>query len=135
MTRGERNNNPGNVDRTTDRWQGMCEDQSGDSRFVVFETPEFGIRALGKVLLSYQRKYKIRSVRGIINRWAPPTENNTESYIEAVSAKLGVDSREVINLEDPHILRDMVVAIIHHENGRCVYDDSVIDEGVTRALA
>lgn len=133
-TRGERNRNPGNVeDDGKTKWQGL-DDPRSDGRFLRFANPEDGIRCLCRVLLTYQRKYGIRSIRGIINRWAPSHENNTESYIKHVAGACGVDSREVIDLTDRHFLKDLVEAIIKHENGRCTYEDSVIAEGVKRAL-
>jgi hypothetical protein len=137
LTRGERANNPGNIreypnDPTAWKGERATDD---DPEFEEFETPEDGIRALGKVLLAYQRKYGIRTIRGIINRYAPSTENDTESYINAVSLRIGVDSRDLIDLSDRRVLRDLVEAIIHHENGRISYADTVIDEGVKRAYA
>lgn len=137
MTRGERNNNPGNIregysDKTAWKGERATDD---DPEFEEFETPEDGIRALGKVLLYYQRKYGIRTIRGIINRWAPSNENDTENYIQSVCLMVGVDSREAIDLTDRRMLREIVVAIIHHENGRVNYADDVIEEGVKRAFA
>jgi hypothetical protein len=135
MTRGERNNNPGNIDRTTIKWQGMSPDQSGDDRFVVFNTAHDGIRALAKVLLSYYRKYQLNTVRKIIDRWAPPTENDTTSYINHVAQLLGVGPDDPINAEDSDVLEVLVTAIIKHENGQCIYDDPTIIAAVDSALA
>jgi hypothetical protein len=84
--RGIRNNNPGNIDRNTTKWQGMADDQSSDPRFVVFKTPQAGIRALAKILLTYQNHDGLKTVRGIIGRWAPAVENNTSAYVAAVAA-------------------------------------------------
>jgi hypothetical protein len=81
-TRGLRNNNPGNIDRNTIKWQGMADDQSSDPRFVVFKAPVFGIRALAKTLLAYQNQHGCKTIRQIINRWAPPSENKTEAYVQ-----------------------------------------------------
>ena len=135
MTRGERNNNPGNIDRNATKWQGMCADQSGDPRFVVFETPEDGIRALAKVLLSYYRKHHLNTVRGIITRWAPGNENNTEAYIAHVAKTLSVDADTPLVVDRPEVLEMLTTAIIKHENGRCNYDDATIVGAVDSALA
>lgn len=135
LPRGIRNNNPGNIDRTAEKWQGMADDQSSDSRFIVFVSPEWGIRAMAKILRNYGKKYGINSVGGIINRWAPPVENDTGSYVRQVAEALGVDKHERINLEDPAILVSLIKSIIKHENGIQPYDDSQIAEGVRRALA
>jgi hypothetical protein len=48
---------------------------------------------------------------------------------------VGVDSRDVIDITDFDTLKKVTVAIIHHENGRVIYPDEIINEGVKRALA
>ena len=50
-TRGERNNNPGNI-RKGSNWQGLAPEQT-DSAFGQFTEAKWGIRALAKVLLQY----------------------------------------------------------------------------------
>lgn len=136
--RGVRNNNPGNIDRTNTVWQG--EDRSPEAlrrepRFCVFETPQAGFRALAKTLLTYQNKHGLRTVREIINRWAPPVENNTEAYISQVAREVGVGSREVVSLNKQVPLQRMVTAIARHENGGLFWDAAVIEAGVRQALA
>lgn len=139
LPRGVRNANPGNLDRTGTKWQGMASDQSGDPRFIVFEAPEWGIRAIVRVLRTYYDKHGLKTVKGIINRWAPPVENDTEAYYVTVAKKLGVDPGEQIDIDDLDTLRTLVKAIIRHENGRGPepdggwYSDDVIDEGIRRA--
>jgi hypothetical protein len=139
-TRGERNNNPGNIDRNATKWQGMSVDQSGDVRFVVFSEPVWGIRALAKVLLSYSKKFApgtardIDTVREIVNRWAPPVENNTDAYVNTVARALGVGADEHIVVEDAATLDALTKAIIAHENGRCRYPDDLIARAVDKAL-
>lgn len=117
IPRGIRNNNPGNIDRTAERWIGMAADQSGDSRFVVFESPEYGIRALMRLLVTYQDRHGLKTVRQIINRWAPPVENNTSAYVNQVAAALGVGPDEEINTLDRATNEAMTRAIIRHECG------------------
>jgi hypothetical protein len=134
LTRGERNNNPGNIDRNTTKWQGMADNQSTDSRFVVFSAPVWGIRALAKVLLSYNKLYDIKTVRGFIDRWAPPRENDTDAYVEHVAKQLSCEPDDNINISQPTILKALTVAIIRHENGRCIYSNDLITQGVQKAL-
>lgn len=114
--KGIRLNNPGNIVRNEISWQGMSTMQD-DPRFVRFETPVFGIRALMKILQNYYFKYQLDSVRAIINRFAPPVENDTESYIIGVAKQLKVTDNDVIDLEDKSTLITLVQAIIIHENG------------------
>ncbi len=135
--RGVRNNNPGNIDRTNVVWQG--EDRSASAmsqerRFCVFTTPQAGFRALAKTLLTYQRKHGLRTVREIINRWAPPVENNTASYVRAVADEVGVGGNEIITLTKQVTLFRLARAIARHENGGLFWSDAVINAGVEEAL-
>lgn len=133
LIRGERNNNPGNIRKSTANWQGKIV-PSTDPSFEQFDTPENGIRALAVVLRNYQKIYGLNTVRGIVNRWAPPTENDTDSYVNAVARDMGVSADETISLYNPTTLFDLVKATIKHENGRVAYADSVIYDGISRAL-
>lgn len=137
QSRGIRNNNPGNIDyNKNNNWRGQIGIEEGVAkpRFARFDTPENGIRALAKLLLNYQRLHKLNTVRGIINRWAPPVENVTSAYVAACARALGVAADEVINLSDSRLLKLLTVAIIKHENGSQPYSDFVIDTSVNEAL-
>lgn len=122
--RGIRNNNPGNIRRTDINWRG--ELVGGDPAFETFDTPEHGIRALAKVLQSYQRKYKINTIRKAIARYAPTSENDTEAYVTSVSKHSGVDADARIDFHDLQYLLPIVKAIILHENGRQPYSTALI---------
>lgn len=114
--RGIRNNNPGNIRKSHDTWQGAR--QNGfDPAFVEFENPVFGLRALMKTLITYHVKYSLDTVQSIINRWAPPCENATDAYAHHVAKKLGVMREDRINLTDPKVLITLAKAIAVHENG------------------
>ncbi len=134
-TRGERLNNPGNILRESDPWRGMAADQSGDARFCIFDEPLYGIRALAKLLLTYQRRHGCRTVRQIIDRWAPPIENDTDSYVFDVAHRMNVRPDETIDIDQADTLTALARAIIHHENGRCIYSDAIIDAAVRLAQA
>ena len=82
----------------------------------------------------------IDTIREVIERWAPPNENNTDAYINEVSKAVGVTADMIIDLHDYDILRPLVEAIIRHENGRgplktlnTWYAAEVIEEGLRRA--
>lgn len=135
--RGVRNNNPGNIDRTSTPWQG--EDRSAaavarEARFCVFLTPQAGFRALGKTLLTYQRKHGLRTVKEIIGRWAPPVENNTTAYVQQVANAVGVSPSEVIRLDNPVTLGRLATAIAKHENGGMYWNADVVAAGIAEAL-
>lgn len=128
-TRGIRNNNPGNIRVSKDQWEGMTGD---DGAFVTFNSPESGVRALGKNLLSYGRQ-GYDSIEKIINRWAPPNENDTKAYIDSVVATTGIPATQSLDLSDPDTLSSLAQAISFHETGSR-YDHEVYQKGVARAL-
>jgi hypothetical protein len=117
--RGIRNNNPGNIDWITDpakRWDGMIRKETAaeGGRFGVFVTAQKGVRAIGQELLLDVRR-GVRSVRGLIQNWAPPGENNTSAYASAVAKPLGVAPEQDIDIRAKLPL--IVAGIIKHENG------------------
>lgn len=137
-TRGVRNNNPGNIDKGQD-WQGlasiseMTPAQKAETRFAVFKAPEWGIRAIAKLLITYQTKYKLASVRKIINRWAPASENNTGAYIKAVANSIGAGPDDAIDVYKLSTAKAIVAAIIAHENAGYAYPDDVLTKGLELA--
>lgn len=134
--RGVRNNNPGNIDRSGVAWQG--EDRSAkarqqEARFCVFTSPEFGFRALAKVLQTYQSKHGLRTVKAIINRWAPPTENITSAYVREVAKALNVDPEARIDVTQFDTAFGIAKAIARHENGGHYWSDATIAKGLELA--
>jgi hypothetical protein len=145
-TRGVRNNNPGNIDyNPRNAWEGQLGLEVGvtSPRFARFDTPENGIRAMGRLLINYRGKDGmpgvggpgIDTVRETITRWAPGNENNTEAYIAAVARRLGVSANDVIDVRKPATLGVMVSSIIAHECAGFAYPEAVLAEGLRRALS
>ncbi|MBU8540179.1 structural protein [Falsiroseomonas tokyonensis] len=135
-SRGYRNKNPGNIDfNPANKWQGQVgrETTGSPPRFAVFETHEHGIRALAMLLTTYQDRHGLRTVAGIINRWAPPVENQTSAYAVAVSRALGNAPTDQIDLHDYETMRKLVEAIIRHELGGNPYDAATIAAGLKLA--
>lgn len=130
VPRGIRNNNPGNI-RHGDSWVGLAPQQS-DGSFCVFLSPEYGIRAMAKLLRTYQKRYNLNTVAALIRRWAPPVENNTAAYVRIVAKALGVGEEEWIDVTEKLPL--LIPAIIKHENGYNPYDPVVIERGIAMAL-
>lgn len=117
LPRGVRNANPGNLE-WGDKWQGLeKKTPDKDPRFAVFTKPTWGIRAIARTLITYQDKYGIRTVQGAINRWAPPVENNTASYVGQVAKAAGVSPTQKVDFQNFAVLKPVVEAIIRHENG------------------
>lgn len=132
VPRGIRNNNPGNLRRNGDPWQGLAERQ-GDVEFFTFKSAIYGIRALARTLIAYQDKHGLRTIRQIISRWAPPNENNTNAYIRAVAADTGQDADQILDMHHFDHLLPLAKAIIRHENGQQPYTDVELIKGLVLA--
>jgi len=113
--RGIRNMNPGNIKITSIPWQGKISlDDNTDGVFEQFESMYYGIRASLKLLTNYMDAYGLRTIRKIINRWAPPSENDTGEYVEFVSSYTGMGPDQLLSKNDiPTISR----AMFRVENG------------------
>ena len=137
--RGIRNHNPGNIE-IGDPWQGIAKGdevqsyQKGEERFVTFKSPEWGIRAIGVLMQTYRWKHGLTSIRGIVTRWAPPEENDTESYIKSVAKMTGFDPEISLDTKSPEVLKKLLGAIIKHENGEQPYSEETITAGINLAL-
>lgn len=128
--RGIRNNNPGNIRISKDNWNGIA---GNDGQFLKFDSPENGIRALYKTLKTYNTKYGINTVDGIISRWAPKKENDTSAYIKFVSNKTGIKSDAILDVHDKSAAVKLIKAIIEKENGKNPYNDSIIMSAINKA--
>ncbi len=132
-TRGYRNRNPGNIEHVpANKWQGLADPPS-DGRFCRFTSHEFGIRALAALLVTYQDRHGLRTVRRIIDRWAPPGENDTGAYVAVVARRVGVGADDPVDLHRHDQLRPMVEAIIAHECAGLAYPAAVVDRAMTLA--
>ena len=120
LPRGIRNNNPLNIRRTAkDQWKGLRAQQT-DASFCQFERLEFGWRAAFYLLTrTYYYKYRLFTIRAIINKWAPPQENLTSTYIANVSRLTGIAPDEPIGIPSDQPQRWMAVgmAMAIQENG------------------
>lgn len=83
LPRGIRNNNPLNIVRTNDKWQGLNSKQY-DKRFCEFRDMAHGYRAAFIILKNYINKHGWNTIEQIVSHWAPKNENNTAVYIFAV---------------------------------------------------
>jgi hypothetical protein len=126
--RGIRNNNPTNMkDDPRIRWDGMTGvDPDG---FLIFATMADGLRAPAKNLRNYGRLDGISTVDGVARRWS---RTDQDAYSANLSAWLGVDPHDSIDLEDYATLAALVRGIIRQEDGGAaeLLVDSQIDSAV-----
>src|SRR6478752_1846221 len=114
LPRGIRNNNPLNIE-AGDFTKGQPGFTGSDGRFARFDTPDSGMAATNKLLDTYQNKYGLNTVSGIINRWAPPGENDSRGYAASVAGGMGVSPDQPLT---PDQRPALIAAMGQFENGR-----------------
>ena len=116
MSRGLTNCNPGNIRQSKTRYKGERR-PSRDNEFKEFESVAYGYRAMFVLLDTYSRRYGLCTIRQMLNRYAPPSENFTEGYIRFVSEKTGIAPDEMINSRAARDMVPIVAAMSQIENG------------------
>lgn len=117
LPRGLRNNNPLNIRRTANLWQGLSKEQN-DPDFFQFESMAWGYRAAFVVLRTYRNRYGINTVERIVRRWAPEKDgNDTEYYIRKVTVLTGLERKQIVDDQDPKTMMNLVAAMSRVENG------------------
>lgn len=127
--RGRRNNNWGNIRKSKDQWQGKTGD---DGAFVIFDTPESGVRA-SRVLITNYIKNGYNTIQKIISRWAPAADNNNPNgYIQRVVQRSGIDKDKVITANDMDAIKKILTAMYEVELGQTLSanDLAVVDRGM-----
>lgn len=116
--RGLRNNNPGNI-RRNDRDKPFIGEirPSQDCLFRQFKDISYGYRAMFYLLRKY-KKNKFNTIEAMIYRWAPPNDNNdTNTYIDFVCHKSGMDRYQPVDVYDKNTMCKIVAAMSQMENG------------------
>lgn len=116
LSRGIRNNNPGNIRCSVSRFHGEVL-PSSDPHFKQFKSMAWGYRAMVLVIHNYDQLYGINTLDRIISRWAPACENMTNEYIMSVAKRLGVAANARIDSLDRETMVAMVGAMSWIENG------------------
>lgn len=100
--------NPGNIEIG----QGYAGETGGTyaDRFAIFDSPQMGIRAIAKDITTKIKRHD-GDLSKIINQYAPPSENDTNRYLDFVQTSVG---KKKVTKED---LPKVVEAIIKMENG------------------
>lgn len=143
VPRGIRNHNPGNIRRNPSvQWRGAAPAaQQTDPEFVVFTAPEWGLRAIVRVLLSYDR-HGVRTPAAIANRWAPAEGRRPDgttytqdsgAYARHLAAAVGAELGTVLDLRNAAIMHALVATIVQHENGQQPYPRDLIDRALDLA--
>lgn len=97
-----RNNNPGAM--------------MPGGRLAQYPDMQTGIQQMDSNLASYG-KQGVNTLAGVISKWAPSNENDTQAYIQDVSQRLGIKPDQPIDLSNPAVRHIVSTGIMLHENG------------------
>lgn len=107
------NNNPGNL-----RLAGQPGAVEGEGGFAAFASPGQGLRALTRqVVLDTQTRDM--SLGDFLNKYAPPSENKTNQYIDFVERQTGLDAKGKVPESK---IPQLVQAIVRMEGGQEAVD-------------
>jgi len=139
--RNVRNNNPGNIKiNTANDWNGSISNPN-DKTFESFQTPEYGVRALNKVIDANLKA--TNNFEEFVNRYASEQSEqdyfkrtgklkpHLQNYAESLARSQQTDTSS--NFPKSLDKKALIRAIIRHEGGQeslSYYDDSVLDAGL-----
>ncbi|MEQ1968561.1 hypothetical protein ABLA30_16430 [Xenorhabdus nematophila] len=120
-TRGERNNNPLNMNFAKQK-NAVLEHGKG-ARFAKFDTVYNGLERTAWQLRRYFNgltdNVKRQSVETIVKKWSPKEDgNDTEVYIQRVAKRLGVGRSDKLNLNDHDVMYALMNAMSQEEIGK-----------------
>ena len=107
-----KNNNPGNI-----RWNPKIKGVVGKSAngFAIFSSKYAGLAAMENLLKGYIKK-GFNTIEKILNRYAPPSDNNnTEKYIQFVSQRSGIARNAIVKADQ---VADLIPAMVKIETGK-----------------
>ena len=108
-----RNNNPGNIEDGA-----FAKSQLGymgsDGRFAKFDSVANGTSALDGLLT---KNYGGLTVSQLINKYAPPGENNSTAYANTVAKRLGIDVNSVPDMSNADVRSALRQSIVSVEQG------------------
>lgn len=118
LTRGLRNNNPGNFVISKINWNGkIAANKNTDGHFEQFVELRYGIRAMMRHISTNVAKGK-STISMLISTYAPAFENNTVAYINTVANMVGIGIDQHIATVSKAMLIGLCKAIILVENGK-----------------
>jgi len=108
-------NNPFNIKANkANKWKGKKTKEG--ATFESFDTLENGIRAGLIILKAYFSKHNLKTIQGIISRFSPADENDTQNYINFVSDQMKIAPDETLS-PDKETLWKLSKAMSKMENG------------------
>ena len=77
----------------------------------------YGVRAGLIIIRTYMQRYHLTSIHAIVSRWAPPSENDTESYVKSVASMMKMHALQTFDFGDRKRIVSLVAAMCKVETG------------------
>lgn len=78
----------------------------------------WGYRAMFVLLDTYRLKHGLNTLQSMLNRYAPPSENNTTEYINFVSSRTKIADISQVDTRNEKQMIPIVAAMAKMENGK-----------------
>ena len=117
---GIRNCNPFDLEYSGIKWRGLVEKEYKEGELLKFQSSLSGIRA--GMLDAYNKVHKdgLNTIPTFLNKFAPPSENDTEKYINFMVNWMGLPwASATIELDTTEYLIAWAKGIIQFETGDC----------------
>lgn len=88
------------------------------TQFQEFGSEQDGLNAMASQLGRYGNRDGLNTIRQIVSKYAPSSENNTGAYISDVSKQTGVGADSPIDVNDSKQLAPLLSAMVKHEQGK-----------------
>lgn len=136
MTRGLALNNPMNLeDNPNFLWEGQIRPTADPGGVLCqFDTVAHGLRAGAKDIVNQSRLDGLNTWNAIITKYAPPSENDTQAYINAMVKGTGVAADCFLDLTNADLLETSLRCVILQEQGSCPFTDDQIARAASEAL-
>lgn len=119
-------NNPGNIRKVSRTYPGEVI-PSSDPAFKEFKDMESGYQAMFSLLNRFYFAQGQDTIKKIIFKWAPPSENNSQAYVNSIVSQTGINQNTVIDKTNPQQMQALVSAMSRHENGSAAVAKEVSD--------
>lgn len=126
--KGYRNNNPLNIRISKNAWEGKVQNNT-DGEFEQFDEMKNGWRAAFINMDSHISRGD-NTLRKMIGKWAPTLDNNNpEKYASDVANAAGISVDDIINIDNPDLMKRIAKAMAFVENKQKVEDLKALNSG------
>ncbi|MEH8672416.1 hypothetical protein RAG53_07875 [Klebsiella quasipneumoniae subsp. similipneumoniae] len=125
-TLGFRNHNPGNL-------KAAPNSTGKRGKFSTFASDDDGLSAMARQLMLYGDRGN-NTPGGIIQTYAPSSENNTRAYIDDVTSRTRYGADQRLDLHNPEVLKTLMASMIQHEQGSQPYTEEQLKKAIQSAI-